>query len=83
MNEVFVDVIKKYMGEASLEVTDAECEIVFEEMSKHASSFEDLHKQINIEFGRLVSVNMQFNRWTEKLALDRNKLLEVSKNFGK
>ena len=83
MNEVFVDVIKKYRGEGALAVTDAECEAVFEEMSKHASSFEDLQKQVNTEFDRLVSVNIRFNRWTEKLALDRNKLLEVSKNFGK
>ena len=82
MNEIFVDITKGYFEGSCLEITAVECETIFEEMAKTASSFEDLQNKVKNEF-KIFQVNKNFERWTEKLALDRNKLIEVSKNFGK
>ena len=81
--EIFVDEKKLYDND--LEISAREFEQAFEKIAElgTSSSFEDLQTNVDITFNKSIAAMIMYNQWMDKLALDRNKALEISKHFKK
>lgn len=79
--EIFQD-IKKYEDQNDL--VDNDFDRAFTKIaSEDVKSFADLEEKVKTFFNNDQAIMLKFAKWLDKLSLDKNRLIEISKNFSK